>query len=301
MRPLLFTLVSILMLPGLGECVDAPSRRLLYCVDVFDFEWDPEALETRTIGFEECTIDWGEDVLLWREGSETPDKVLTYLNQGDSFYRDQTVEQGQSYQYRISARYNCPNAGKKDVTLQLFNNYVIKMTDGCNGELKRDLSLTGHYNEMKVYVKEGAKLTISEATLEKPELHSCETATLDISDATITTGRIHGRSLATGGVIKITGSQLVNSYVEFVSDLESEFSNSTIIKESDVENPVNNSVGLHIYSEANVKITNNDIQGGELTVEGTPKVEVSSNKFRSTEIRVNTSTGHPADKVQILE
>ena len=298
MRPLLFTLVSILMLPGLGECVDAPSRRLLYCVDVFDFEWDPEALETKTIGFEECTIDWSEEVYLYRvfyPESGLP-IILTRLSKGEWFYRDETVEQGQRYQYRIRATYNCPNAGKKDVTLQLFNNYVIEMTDGCNGELKRDLILTGDFNEMKVVVKNAAKLTISGSTLEEPDLTVMEAGILEISGATIRTGIIDGF----GGMVKIFGeTQFVNSRVEFGS-LENEFSDSTLIKKSDVPDPWGEAPGIYIRNDAKVAITNNDIKTCIVSVGDTPQVEIRNNNFRSTEIRVNTSTGHLADKVQIL-
>ena len=304
MRLFLLILLITVMIPGYGKCDDWTSYVLLECIDFMDFQWDSEKLETPNIGGEDCTIDWSEEVYLYRvfyPESGLP-IILTQLSKGEWFYRDETVEQGQRYQYRIRATYNCPKAGKRNVTWQLFNNGVVELDDRCVGWLKRDLSLTTDFKELEMHVLNSAKLTISGSTLEEPLLRIHEGSTLDISGTTITTGRIEGEDSSTGGVVKITGeNRFINSYVLFYSDSENEFSNSTIIGKSDVKDPPNYSVGLHIKSNANVTIMNSDIQASGISVRGTPQVEIRNNKFRTSQIEVNTATGHPPDKVQILD
>ena len=266
--------------PTSGEAGGAsiPDKGIvLVCPGLVDIAWDPDELRDYENGQPCPRRDWwavdrgpSSDPATWEIIAYGPGPW------GDGFYRDETVQSGNTYYYGLITRFDCPVGGLHQVTWHFSPPAVV--TDECSGHVGRDLTLSGAQTIGVLKVWEGATLTLSSVTME---------------DGIIGSAGHDGVTDPPGGVIQVFNSTLHGTVVSFAAKGANQVTGSTL-----------SSYGagykvVEVTHDAEVLISGNKVMSAWIDIRGAPDVTVVGNAFDEGAVYGSHETSLDPDKIQI--
>jgi len=223
-----------------------------------------------------ATCDYGSDitdatVVIYRDGIQIiKSRAGTEPNHKEFFYRDTDVSKGNTYKYSRCCLYKTINGPSESCPPATYSATAGEV----RGTLIQDLEITGgtlalHSN---IYVKEGATLSISGATIE----NATNSLNLWIKPG------------YPSGTIRITDSSLTDVHIGFNSAGNNLLSGNVIISS---DSPTRGNPDLKITEEAIVLLKGNTLVNLEIWIYDHSSAHIEQNSFQNSSLDIGNGRG----------